>query len=162
MAGHAVVTAASFQCLTDIAIRWSVMPLDIVGWATDELLALSVIVPPVRIESQLVSGLVNIAGADAFPLFRHNGAASQSIKLLRIRESHHSDWKWITDPIEGISASAADILIARAEIERFEQQYRLFASEAADNGREDKLSIAEENQARAHRRIMNGTHSMQP
>jgi hypothetical protein len=61
-----------------------------------------------------------------FPLFRRDGAASRTVKLRRIRRRADTDWTWITDPAEGIAASAADILITRTEAERFEQQHGLF------------------------------------
>ena len=40
-----------FHSLSDIANRWSVLPIDIVGWATEGLLALSVAAPPVKTAS---------------------------------------------------------------------------------------------------------------
>jgi hypothetical protein len=113
-----------FHCLNDIAIRWSVMPLDIVGWATGGMISLSIIVPPVRTAaSELVSGIVEVAGAEVFPLFRRDGSAIRTIKLRRIRPAGGTEWEWITDPSEGVTASAADILITRAEAERFERQH---------------------------------------
>jgi hypothetical protein len=116
-----------FHCLNDIAIRWSVMPLDIVGWATDGMIALSMITPPVKTASaRLVSGLVEIPGADAFPLFRRDGA--ESINLHRVRESPDAKWEWIADPAQGVKTGAADILITRTEVEKFEQQHGLFGS----------------------------------
>ena len=61
--------------LTDVAIRWSAMPIDVVGWATDGLLVLSIAVPPVRtISSRMVCDVVNVSGTDIRPLFRPDGA----------------------------------------------------------------------------------------
>ena len=40
----------SFYSLTEVAVRWSVMPFDVIGWSTDGLLALSIAVPPVKTE----------------------------------------------------------------------------------------------------------------
>jgi hypothetical protein len=104
------------------------------------VLTLCAIVPTLKTTSQTVSGLVNITAADAFPLVRREGAASQAVQLRRIRGAGRSDWEWITDPPDGITVGGADILIARAEAERFEQQHGLFPDSAISNALEHHRS----------------------
>ena len=61
--------------LNDVAIRWSALPIDVVDWATDGLLMLSIAIPPVKtISSRMICDLVNVAGTDIRPLFRPDGA----------------------------------------------------------------------------------------
>jgi hypothetical protein len=60
-----------FHSLSDIANRWSVVPIDLVGWAAEGLLALSIAAPPVKTHaSKVLCDLVEIAGTDVLPLFR--------------------------------------------------------------------------------------------
>ena len=64
-----------FHTLSDIANRWSVVPIDMVGWASEGLLALSIAVPPVKtVSSNILCDLAEIAGTDVLPLFRPDGA----------------------------------------------------------------------------------------
>ena len=64
-----------FHVLNDVAVRWSAMPIDIVGWAMGGLLALSAALSPIRTgSSRVFSDIVEIAGSDVIPLFRPDGA----------------------------------------------------------------------------------------
>jgi hypothetical protein len=102
------------------------------------MISLSIILPPVRTAaSEFASGIVEIAGADVFPLFRCNGSATRTIKLRRIRQAGGTEWVWITDPTEGVTASPADILITQAEAERFEREHGLFANGTRDGSHGD-------------------------
>jgi hypothetical protein len=115
-----------FHVLNDVAVRWSVLPLDIVAWATDGLLALSAALPPVRAaSSRMISDIVEIAGSDVLPLFRPDGARLESVSIRRVRGHGETKWQWITEPPDGIGITAPEVLIRRGEVERFEQQHDL-------------------------------------
>jgi hypothetical protein len=112
--------------LTDVAIRWSAMPIDVVGWATDGLLVLSIAVPPVRtISSRMVCDVVNVSGTDIRPLFRPDGARLGRVSVRRVREPGQNEWQWISEPAEGIIITAPEVLITRAEVQRFELEHEL-------------------------------------
>ncbi len=114
----------SFYSVAEAAIRWSAAPFDIIGWAAEHLLGLSTIVPPIRIEhDRCVSGIVGIEAADVLPLFRAHGNAAQCVPIRRIKVD--SQPMWITEPSAGVELTAADVLIVRAEVERFERRYGL-------------------------------------
>ncbi len=58
-----------FQTLDEIAIRWSVMPIDVAGYAVDGLIALSIAAPPMKTDTgKIICDLVEVAGADVLPL----------------------------------------------------------------------------------------------
>lgn len=116
----------SFHSLAEVAIRWSVMPFDVVGWCTEGLLALSIALPPVKIgPSETLSGLVDVEGAHVLPLFRKDGAPNSTVVIRRIKANGH-ELQWITEPSEGVTVTAADVLVKRSEVERFEEQHGLF------------------------------------
>jgi hypothetical protein len=116
----------SFYSLTEIAIRWSVNPFDVIGWSTDGLLALSIALPPVKTgPSETLSGLADVEAAHLLPLFRRDGAPSPSVAIRRVKAGDNA-FRWIADPAEGLAITAADVLVRRAEVERFERQYGFF------------------------------------
>jgi hypothetical protein len=115
-----------FHILNDVAVRWSVLPIDIVAWATEGLLTISAALPPIKTAaSRMLSDIVEIAGSDVIPLFRPDSARVDSIVIKRIRSPRETEWQWIAEPPEGITITAPEILIRRAEVERFEQQHDL-------------------------------------
>jgi hypothetical protein len=76
----------SFHSLTEIAIRWSVTPFDVIGWSTDGLLALSIALPPVKTgPSETLSGLADVEAAHLLPLFRRDGAPSPTVAIRRVK-----------------------------------------------------------------------------
>ncbi|HWV42822.1 hypothetical protein [Pseudorhodoplanes sp.] len=116
----------SFYSLTEVAVRWSVMPFDVIGWSTDGLLALSIAVPPVKTEpAETLSGLVDVEAPHLLPLFRRDGAPSPTVVVRRLKAGEGA-FCWIVEPMEGIGITAADVLVRRAEVERFERQYGFF------------------------------------
>lgn len=121
-----------FHILNDVAIRWSVWPIDIVAWATDGLLALSAALPPVTASSsRMLSDIVEIAGSDVLPLFRPDGARFERVSIRRVRSQGEAEWQWIAKPPKGIAITAPEVLIRRAEVERFEQQHDIAGGPAA-------------------------------
>jgi hypothetical protein len=118
-----------FHSLTDIANRWSVVPIDLVGWAAEGLLALTIAAPAVRTNaSKILCDLVEIAGTDVLPLFRSDGAKIDSINVRRLRPHGETEWHWISEPVTGIAITAPDVLIMRTEVQRFEQAHGLASS----------------------------------
>ena len=112
--------------LNDVAIRWSALPIDVVDWATDGLLVLSIAIPPVKtISSRIICDLVNVAGTDIRPLFRPDGARLDAVSVRRVREPSESEWQWISEPAGGIAITAPEVLITRAEVQRFELEHDL-------------------------------------
>jgi hypothetical protein len=108
-----------------VAIRWSVTPFDVIGWSTDGLLALSIAVPLVKTEpAETLSGLADVEAAHLLPLFRRDGTPSPTIVIRRVKAG--GGVCWIVEPMEGIAITAADVLVRRAEVERFERQYVFF------------------------------------
>jgi len=129
----------SFHSITEVAIRWSVAPFDVVGWCTDGLIALSLALPPVKTgPSEMISGLVDIDGAHVLPLFRRDGAPSATVAIRWVK-SEGNDLRWITEPAEGLMITAADVLVRRGEVERFEAQHEIFngarSASAGDDNR---------------------------
>jgi hypothetical protein len=115
-----------FDTLSDIANRWSVLPFDMVGWSSEALLTLSIAAPPVKTaSSQTLCDLVEIAGTDVLPLFRPDGTRLERVTIRRVRAPGQVDWQWISEPADGLTLAAHDVLVTRAEIQRFERQHGL-------------------------------------
>jgi hypothetical protein len=115
-----------FHPVTELSYRWSAAPADIVAWAIDGALALSAVVPSTETaEGHTVWGLVEIAGADVLGLFRRE-SASTSVTLRRFKgPSARENWETIPSSAAGIEITAGDVLVAKAELERFEQAHQL-------------------------------------
>lgn len=112
-----------FHSIAEIAARWQVEALAIVGWAMENRLALSAALPQVEAEDgRRVGGLLGVAGEDVFALFD----GEISVRVLRFRRDPKADWEAIRTPAEGVAVRAASVVIARAEVERFERAHRLF------------------------------------
>jgi hypothetical protein len=60
--------------------------------------------------------------------FAPESGLKSDIATSEKRESPDAKWEWIADPAQGVKTNAADILITRTEVEKFEQQYGLFGS----------------------------------
>ena len=52
-------------------------------------------------------------------------------RVRRVRRPDEPDWLYITDPSEGVSASADDLVLVAAEMSRFEQRHSIFGRPAA-------------------------------
>jgi hypothetical protein len=119
-------------------MRWGVLPADIVGWALEGHLDISIALPPVQAGGQHLAGLCAIDPADIFPMFRRDGSGPATIAIRRARtpECETDAWAWISEPAEGVLITQADVLITRRELERFEEDHEPFAGARADSGRE--------------------------
>ena len=117
-----------FHSITQVADRWSVPPIDIVDWAIEGRLALSIAVPPIRVVSSIVlCGLIEVAGTDVRPLFLPEGARSSTVAIGCLREHGTTEWQWIADASNNgaINITASDVLVKHAEADRFEQRFLL-------------------------------------
>ena len=109
-----------------MAVRWSVTPFDVIGWSTEGLLALSIAVPPVKIDpAEALPGLADVEAPHLLPLFRRDGAPSPTVVIRRVKAGE-GRLCWIVDPMDGIGITAADVLVRRAEVEHFERRYGFF------------------------------------
>src|SRR5581483_4030601 len=115
----------SFYSITEVAMRWSVTPFDVIGWSTVGLLALSIALPPVKTEpTETLSGLADVEAPSLLPLFRRDGAPSPTVVIRRVKAGERG-LCWIVEPRDGITITASDVLVRRAEVERFERRYGL-------------------------------------
>ena len=81
-----------FYPISEIATRWSVTPLDIVGWAIDGRISLSVALPLIEARrSRLIEGLVEIAGQDVFDLFGAGIKKKSTVRIHRFRRDRVQD-----------------------------------------------------------------------
>jgi hypothetical protein len=70
--------------LTEIAARWQVDALVIVGWAIEQRLVLTTALPLIVAgDGRWAGGLVEIAGEDVFALFGADAVAAASIPIDR-------------------------------------------------------------------------------
>lgn len=113
-----------FHSIAEIASRWQVDPLVIIGWAIEGRLALSAALPQVETtDGQRIGGLLGVAGEDVFALFYGESIAH----VRRFRWDAKSEWQRIAAPPDGVPVRGASIVLARAEVERFERAHRVFA-----------------------------------
>jgi hypothetical protein len=125
----------AFHPLQEVAIRWSVKPIDIVGWAIDGRIALSAALPLVETkQNRPVEGLVEICGQDVFDLFGAEANRKACVRIQRFRRRSGGRWERIITPADGVLLKPSGVVITRGEIERFEREYlpsgyRLEASE---------------------------------
>ena len=60
----------SFLTVTNTSIRWQIPAFYIAGWVIDDEIARSAVLPTIEtVKKQIVSGIVDIGGADVVPLF---------------------------------------------------------------------------------------------
>ena len=72
-----------------------------------------------------VIGPRDVEAPHLLPLFRRDGIPSETVAIRRVKGGDN-EFRWITEPAEGVTITAADVLVRRAEVERFEQQYCFF------------------------------------
>ena len=114
----------SFLSLDGIARRWAVAPFDVIGWSAERLLALSILLPPVRMEAaETFSGLADIEAAHLLPLFRQDAPPGAAVRIHWIRTA--DGLQKIAEPAEGVAISAPDVLVRHNEIARFEKKHGL-------------------------------------
>lgn len=91
------------------------------------LFALSAAIAPVKVEAgEMVSGIVDVEAPHLFPLFRRDSPPAAAVSIRRISQGCSGGFQWITEPAAGIEITAADVLVRRSEVTRFEEQHGLF------------------------------------
>src|ERR1041385_2238884 len=115
----------SFHSLDELARRWDVTPFEIVGWSAEGLIALSVLLPPVRLEGcAMFSGLADLEPAHILPLFRQDAAPGASVAIRWFRSGDGGGLQRIEEPADGIPTSSGDVLVRHGEFLRFEKRDR--------------------------------------
>ena len=120
-----------FYSLVEASMRWGCLPSDVAGWAASGLLELVASITPVRANEARFVGLVAIPATDLLPMFRRCGTGPGHVTILRVREPGTTDWQFITEPAEGVPVAAADIVITRRELERFEDEHAIMGARRA-------------------------------
>lgn len=115
----------AFFTLYETASRWGCMIADIAGWATEGRLNIVTGIPLAVCNSEKVAGLIVISPMDMLPLFLRSGTGPTSVKLLRIKPEPGRDWLYVTEPVEGVEVSIADLLISGQDVLRFEDEHDL-------------------------------------
>lgn len=114
----------AFHPLHEVAIRWSVKPIDIVGWAIDGRIGLSAALPLVETkQNRPVEGLVEVCAQDVFDLFGTEANRKACVRIQRFRRHAAARWERIIAPPDGVPLKPSGVVITRTEIERFEQEY---------------------------------------
>ena len=123
-----------FYPICEIASRWSVSPIDIVGWAIDGRITLSAALPLVEAkQGRPVEGLVEISGQDVFDLFDAGTNKKSTVPVQRFRRRPGARWEKIVTPADGVPLKPSGVIIARTETERFEREHGVFGHHAAEN-----------------------------
>src|SRR3954453_8084911 len=122
-----------FYPICEVATRWSVSPIDIVGWAIDGRITLSAALPLVEAkQGRPVEGLVEISGQDVFDLFDAGANKKSTVRVQRFRRRPGARWEKIVTPADGVPLKPSGVIIARTEAERFERKYGIFGHHPAE------------------------------
>lgn len=115
----------AFFTLHETASRWGCMIADIAGWATEGKLDIVTGIPLAICGTDKVSGKITVSPMDMLPLFRRGGTGPTVIKLLRIKPEGGHDWAYVTEPVDGVEVSIADLMVTGQDVQRFEDDYDL-------------------------------------
>ena len=124
-----------FYPICEIATRWSVSPIDIVGWAIDGRITLSAV--HCRWLRQDKAG--RLRGLSRSPrrtssICSTRAAKKKStVRVQRFRRRPGTRWERIVTPTDGVPLKPSSVLIARTEAERFEREHGLFGHHSANN-----------------------------
>ena len=95
-----------FYPICEIATRWSVSPIDIVGWAIDRRITLSAVLPLVEAkQGRPAEGLVEVSGQDIFDLFDAGAKKKSTVRVQRFRRRPGARWEKIVTPADGVPSS---------------------------------------------------------
>ena len=106
----------------EVAARWGCSIADIAGWAVKGKIDILTGIPPVRVGDEIVAGEVVVAAFDILPVFRRCCTAPKTIRLGRLRPPDRAEWRLVTAPEDGVEVYIADLLLAGAQVHRFEHQ----------------------------------------
>ncbi|HMT45483.1 MAG TPA: hypothetical protein PKE59_00045 [Novosphingobium sp.] len=100
------------------------MPADIIDWSIHDHLEICTIAPHITTDDGEISGAVAIPPGDFVRMFRRDGTGPKLASTIRVRPPNSEGrWQRITGPEMGLKLEAADILLSRSQIERFEQNH---------------------------------------
>ena len=115
----------AYVSLAEAAVQWGCLPADIAGWASLSKIEIVTGIAPVRCGSETLGGFVILSAADILPMFRRTGKAPSKARVRRFRVPEDNEWKFISDPAEGVIVALADLVILKSEVRRFEAEYDL-------------------------------------
>lgn len=115
----------AFFTLHETASRWGCTIADIGGWAIEGKLDIVTGIPIATCGTEKVSGRITISPMDMLPLFRRTGTGPTVIKLQRIKPANSDEWRYISEPVDGVEVSIADLLIGGQDVLRFEDEHDL-------------------------------------
>ena len=118
----------------EVAARWGCSIADIAGWAVKGKIDILTGIPPVRAGDEIMAGEVIVAAFDILPAFRRCYKAPKIIRLGRLRPPDRAEWLLVTAPEDGVQVCIADLLIASAQVHRFEDQNTMLRRVVAAGG----------------------------
>jgi hypothetical protein len=123
-----------FYTLNEVAARWGCTLADIAGWSAAGQLDVITGIPPTVCGSTTVSGTVVICTMDIVPMFRRCGTGPKTAQLRRLRTEDTTDWLFVTDPLEGVDVSIADLFVRSKQVRKFEDKHDLLRRVSGGTG----------------------------
>lgn len=123
-----------YYTIHEVAARWGCSIADIAGWSSWGKLDIVTGIPPVTSSDDLIAGEVVVSAFDILPMFRRCGTGPQYSRVRRVRTRGETEWLLITDPVDGMEVSVADLLIAGPQVQRFEEKNQLFPRVSGGTG----------------------------
>lgn len=114
-----------FFTLYELAARWGCDITDVAGWAALGHLPVVIGIPPVICGKQPVAGIVGVAIADMMQMFRRPGPNKETCIVRRLQPPDDDTWVYITDPEDGITIHANDLMLPAGDVLRFEEECEL-------------------------------------
>lgn len=110
----------------EAAARWFCSNGDIIDWSLSGQIEICAVIPLASSNGRDISGLMIIPAEEVAQLFRRDGFGQREARVRRCRpKGGNCGWDRITDPADGITVTAFDIIITTDEIERFEKEFDL-------------------------------------
>jgi hypothetical protein len=123
-----------FFTVHEVAARWGCTIADIAGWSATGNIDIVTGIPPASCGERIVAGEVIVSAFDILPMFRRCGTGPQYSRVRRVRTRGETEWLLITDPVDGMEVSVADLLIAGPQVQRFEEKNQLFPRVSGGSG----------------------------
>lgn len=123
-----------FFTVHEVAARWGCTIADIAGWSATGNIDIVTGIPPASCGERIVAGEVIVSAFDILPMFRRCGTGPQYSRVRRVRTRGETEWLLITDPVDGMEVSVADLLIAGQQIQHFEEKNQLFPRVSGGTG----------------------------
>ncbi|MCE6952401.1 hypothetical protein LAZ29_15815 [Cereibacter sphaeroides] len=115
----------AFFSLTQAAARWDCRAADIAGWAAAGKLQIMASFAPVACGGSILAGLLEVPMADIHGAFTRVAPGCGTVTVFRLRPPNASDWVHLPSSA-GVPLHDEDLLITRAEAERFEEAHEIF------------------------------------